>query len=110
MAENKTQPKKSSAEEFVNNYDHPKRIADAQVILEIMNKITGEKPVMWGASLVGYGQYNYKSKSGREGLWFTVGFSARKTSLSLYLMKGLKMHENLLKKLGKHKPVLVVFI
>ncbi|HNR66625.1 MAG: DUF1801 domain-containing protein [Desulforhabdus sp.] len=58
---------------------------------------------MWGASIVGFGSYHYKGKSGREGDWMLIGFSPRKQSLTLYLMGGFETHSALLQKLGKFK-------
>ena len=58
---------------------------------------------MWGASIVGFGSYHYKGASGREGDWMLTGFSPRKENLTLYIMGGFDPHQDLLKKLGKHK-------
>jgi hypothetical protein len=58
---------------------------------------------MWGTSIVGFGTYHYKYKTGREGDWFLAGFSPRKKSLTIYLMGGHDGSEELLDKLGKHK-------
>ncbi len=58
---------------------------------------------MWGTSIVGFGDYHYKSESGREGDWFVAGFSPRKKALVLYLMAGAQHEPALMKKLGKHK-------
>ncbi len=104
MSGNKTKPTKKKVEDFLNSVENPQKRADSFKILEIMGEITGEKPVMWGDSIVGFGDYHYKYKSGREGDWFRIGFSPRKQNLTLYLMIGL--HDNLkkeLENLGKHK-------
>jgi hypothetical protein len=70
----------------------------------MFEKVTGEKAVMWGTSIVGFGKYHYKSeKSKQEGDWMRVGFSPRKQNLTLYIMHGNKDSQELLKKLGKHK-------
>jgi len=68
-----------------------------------MYELTGAAPRMWGAAIVGYGDYHYKYASGREGDWFLCGFSPRKQSLSIYLMGYLENYEDLLSRLGKHK-------
>ncbi len=66
--------------------------------------ITGEKAVMWGTSIVGFGMYHYKSeRSTQEGDWPLVGFSPRKQNLTLYIMAGNKGNAAILRKLGKHK-------
>jgi hypothetical protein len=58
----------------------------------MMQDITKEKPVMWGNSMVGFGQYSYKYKTGREGTWFIVGFSPKKKNISVYCMSGFEQH------------------
>jgi len=83
--------------------DNPIRKRDGETILAMMEKITAESPVIWGTSLVGFGQYHYKYESGREGVSFLTGFSPRKTSMSIYIMPGFEPYEALLKKLGKYK-------
>jgi len=103
MAELKTKPNKLSVEKFLKNIPDKKKQEDAFIIMNLMKKITKEEPVMWGPSIVGYGNYHYKYESGREGDWFLTGFSPRKQNLTLYLMSGFKKYDELMKKLGKHK-------
>ncbi len=103
MSELKTRPGKSSVKKFIESVEHPTRQSDAFTLLEMMEKITGEKPVMWGSSIIGFGSYHYQYASGKEGDWLRIGFSPRKNSLSLYIMDGFTQYEMLLKKLGKHK-------
>ena len=68
-----------------------------------MSKITAEEPKLWGTSIIGFGDYHYKYKSGREGDWFLTGFSPRKNALTVYLMCDLS-HEDLnFDGLGKYK-------
>jgi hypothetical protein len=67
-----------------------------------MQKVTASKPVMWGASIVGFGTYHYVYASGREGDWMMMGFSPRKQNLTLYIMPGLAPYAALLRKLGPH--------
>lgn len=104
MAENKTQKTKLSVEDFINSVDHEGKRNDAFEILEMMKTITKEKPRMWGASIIGFGDVHYKYASGREGDWFKVGFSPRKANISLYLMGcDVSKAEEMLSRLGKHK-------
>jgi hypothetical protein len=103
MSENKTVPTDKSVEEFLKSVENDKRREDGLKILEMMKDITGEEPVMWGSSIVGFGDYHYKYASGREGDWFKVGFSPRKRNLTLYLMCDVKELRDSLEKLGKHK-------
>lgn len=103
MAELKTKQNEQSVEDFLDGVADEKRRQDCFTVLELMKRITGEEPKMWGASIVGFGSYKYKYDSGREGEWFVAGFSPRKTSLTLYIMSGFSRYEELLAKLGRHK-------
>ncbi len=104
MAENKTQKTKLSVEDFINSVDHEGKRKDAFVILELMKDITKEEPRMWGPSIIGFGDLRYKYASGREGDWFKVGFSPRKTKISMYISGcDVSMHEKMLETLGKHQ-------
>ena len=103
MAELKTQKNKASVAEFLNGVENEKRRKDSKAVLKMMKEITGEKPTMWGPSIVGFGDYEYKYPSGQQGKWFKVGFSPRKTALTLYIMTGFDRYEELMKKLGKYK-------
>ena len=102
MAEMKTKPTSESVEKFLNKVSDEERRADCFAVAKIMEEITGEKPTMWGPSIVGFGSYHYKYASGREGDWPVTGFSPRKKDLTLYLMMGYEKHKDLLEKLGKH--------
>ncbi|TRX63974.1 DUF1801 domain-containing protein [Carboxylicivirga sp. M1479] len=103
MAENKTQPTQVDAKDFLYTIEHKQRREDSLVLLEMMEKLTACRPVMWGTSIIGYGNYRYKYGSGRTGDWFITGFSPRKQSLTIYLMYGFDKVQKLLDRLGKHK-------
>jgi len=102
MAEQKTKPTNQSVKEFLNKIPEAERRADCFAVAKIMEEITGEKPKMWGPSIVGFGSYHYKYASGREGDWPMMGFSPRKKDLTLYIMMGFEKHADLMEKLGKH--------
>ena len=102
MAEMKTKPTNESVEKFLNKVSDEERRADCFAVAKIMEEITGEKPKMWGPSIVGFGSYHYKYASGREGDWPITGFSPRKKDLTLYLMMGFEKRGELMEKLGKH--------
>lgn len=103
MAELKTQATTESVEDFLKKVEPETKRTDAETLFKIFKKVTGEKAVMWGGSIVGFGKYHYKSqKSKQEGDWFLVGFSPRKQNLTLYIMHGNESNSNL-EKLGKHK-------
>jgi hypothetical protein len=103
MSELKTKPTDASVESFLVAIEDPQRQADCRAVLKLMKKVTGKKPKMWGAGMVGFGTYHYKYANGREGDWFVTGFAPRKRDLTLYIMSGFKQYEPLMKKLGKHK-------
>jgi hypothetical protein len=103
MAELKTKLNDASVTDFLNGIKEEGKRADSFEILKMMRQITKQEPKMWGASIVGFGNYHYKYKSGREGDWFVTGFSPRKQNLTLYVMGGFTPHTEMLKKLGKHK-------
>lgn len=103
MTELKTTRNRGSVTKFLGGLEDETRRKDARRLLALMKEATGEKPAMWGDSIVGFGAYRYKYASGREGDWFLAGFSPRKGSLTLYLMSGLSRYGDLLEKLGRHK-------
>lgn len=103
MSEIKTKKHDGDVEEFLNLVENEKQKKDSFEILELMSEVTGEEPAMWGPSIIGFGDYHYKYKSGRENDWFLVGFSPRKQSLTLYLNSGVDESDQLMKKLGKYK-------
>lgn len=104
LAEIKTKPTAASVEEFINSVTNEQKRKDSFAIVEMMKKATGEEPKMWGSSIIGFGNKRYKSPAtGREVDWLLIGFSPRKTSLSLYLTMDIKKQVDMLAKLGKHK-------
>ena len=103
MSEPKTQVNDGDVMAFLNAADE-KRRSDGLVLLNLFQKITGEPAKMWGTSIMGFGQYHYKSeRSKQEGDWMLTGFSPRKAALTLYLMLGHGTYDGYLEKLGKHK-------
>ena len=103
MAELKTKPNKVDVYQFIQSVENQRRRQDALVLLDLMKKITGVEPVMWGPSIVGFGKYHYKYESSREGDSFLVGFSPRKQNMSIYLICDYDKDKKLMDKLGKHK-------
>ena len=91
----------SAALEYVAAVTHTRRRRDAQTLLELFGRITGESPVLWGPSIVGFGQYHYKYASGREGDAPAAGFSPRTAAMSIYLADGISAHEDALAQLGE---------
>ncbi len=105
MAELKTQQTSQNVSEFINSFaETEQKRQDAFDLLKIMQEFTGYEPKMWGASIIGFGKYHYKSeRSKQEGDWPLLGFSPRKGAISLYVYTGLSEHEYLLRDLGKFK-------
>ncbi len=103
MAELKTKETTASVEDFIGGIADEKARADSERISALMAKVTGKKPKMWGASIVGFGNLHLKYESGREVDCPEIGFSPRKQNLTLYLNMGEGWDEELLSKLGKHK-------
>ena len=102
MAELKTQENDASVDDYLNSVEDEKKRAASFKVKELMEEVTGEEARMWGDSIVGFGHYNYKYASGREGEWFLTGFSPRKQNLTLYVMDGFEGYDQLLGKLGKY--------
>jgi Domain of unknown function (DU1801) len=104
MSTIKTTTNDTSVEDFINTVDDQTRQHDTLTLIKIYSRLTGEQPKMWGSSIIGFGQYHYKSEhSDQEGDWALVGFSPRKQNLTLYFMTGFGNYTDLLGKLGKHK-------
>lgn len=105
MAELKTQKNDADVIELINSFaDTEQKRKDSLELLKLMQEFTGYEPKMWGASIIGFGSYHYKSERSRqEGDWPMVGFSPRKAAISLYVYTGSPEHEHLLKDLGKFK-------
>lgn len=103
MAEAKTKPTAVGVADFLAAVPNAQRREDAKQVCAIMERLSGEPPVMWGPSIVGFGSYHYRYDSGREGDMARIGFSPRSTALVLYLADGYRGKEDQLARLGKHK-------
>lgn len=99
----KTAPTGENPADWIESLPWPARIKQGRTLLEIFTSVTGEEPVMWGPSMVGYGQVHYRYATGREGDTFHLGFSPRKASISLYGLQSSPRSDELLARLGKHK-------
>lgn len=100
---NKTQPTDASVAAFVAGIPDPRRRADSERLITLMSELTGEPATMWGPSIIGFGSYHYRYASGREGDAPLVGFSPRKTALTLYASADEEVRADLLARLGPHK-------
>lgn len=102
MAQNKTQPTDVPVEQFVAQVEPARRREEAERVVALITEVTGEQPVMWGPSIVGWGQMHYTYATGREGDWMKVGFSPRKAQLTFYGLKDTPDGDGLLGQLGPH--------
>lgn len=100
--QNKTVPTKISPASFLSAVENEQRRKDGKEVLKLMQTLTGEKPVMWGPSIIGFGRQSYKTDGGHEGEIMDVGFSPRKANLVLYIGSALN-DARLMNRLGKHK-------
>jgi len=102
VTENKTKAIAASVAEFVAGIDDEGQRRDASAVIELMRRVTREKPKMWGPSIIGFGSHHYRYESGREGDAPIVGFSPRKAGLVLYGAIGFPGAPELLSRLGKY--------
>ncbi len=102
MPEQKTKPTTESFEAFLTRTVEPARRPECRAVAAMMQKATGEPPVMWG-SIVGFGKYRYRYESGHGGEWPLIGFSPRKKDLTIYIMPGVGEFPELLARLGRFK-------
>jgi hypothetical protein len=102
MADNKTKATNVSVAAFIDALTDETKRADSKALVKLMQLATGEKPKMWGPSIIGFGSYHYRHESGREGDTPLAGFSPRKSAIVLYGVTGCSDSEALLAKLGKH--------
>ena len=102
MPENKTKPTKLSVAAFISKLADQTQRSDAKSLIKLMQSAAGEKPKMWGPSIIGFGSYHYRYDSGREGDMPVIAFSPRKAATVLYGMNGASDSEALRAKLGKH--------
>jgi hypothetical protein len=102
MAGTKTRPTQVNVDDFIAAVEKPVRRADARVVRDMMERVTGEPATMWGPTIIGFGTYHYRYASGHEGDMCRIGFSPRSANLVLYA-GGFPEYDALLAKLGKHK-------
>lgn len=104
MAKNKTTYTTVDVSEFINSYaTNDQKKKDSFELIKILQEITGESPKMWGPTIIGFGNYHYKYKSGHEGYAPVLGFSPRKTAFSLYIYSDTEKSKSLIQSLGKFK-------
>lgn len=93
----------------------PKHRDVMQNLIDLVYKVDSDiestvwRGVFWGGSeqtILGFGEYDYETKSGVSGSWFLIGLSRQKSYYSLYVT-AIKDGQNITKtykdKLGKVK-------
>jgi hypothetical protein len=106
--ETKTKADTGDVDEFIAQLSDPAKRADSHRLIEMMQAVSGEKPVLWG-NMVGFGQYHYRYATGHEGDALRIGFSPRKAEFSLYVLSAYAFEDivaetdALLARLGKHR-------
>lgn len=103
MSQNKTAPTDQAVQDFIASVEPAAKQEDALILDRLFRDVTGYQPVMWGPSIIGYGQYHYIYDSGRKGDFLATGFSPRKAKHSIYIMPGYADFTEILARLGKHK-------
>lgn len=103
MAKNKTIETENSVSDFLAGINEAKRRDDCKSIIDLLGKISGFEPKMWGTSIVGFGIYNYKYESGHQGNAPLAGLASRKNGITIYLASVFDEKDALLSQLGKHK-------
>ena len=103
MAENKTKPTGASVEDYIASRANEQQQVDCRELMALLHDVTGEPPVMWGPSIVGYGTYRYTYASGHGGEMPVVGFAIRGRELVVYVTAESDAQRALLARLGPHK-------
>jgi len=103
MTANKTVPGDDDVEAFLASIPDEGRRAECREVADLMRRVTGVEPRIWGKGMVGFGRYRYRYESGREGEWFLTGFAPRKKELTVYVLPGLEGFGEILERLGRHR-------
>ena len=103
MSDLKTRPTEVPPADFISSVDHAGRREDAAKLSDLLQEITGEPPVMWGPSIVGFGRYTYVNTTNKPAEWPIIGFSPRKANMTLYVMPGFTERPDLMDGLGKYR-------
>lgn len=100
---NKTQPTTASVTAYLDSLPDPARRADCYALLELMERVSGAPAILWGSSIIGFGRYSYRYKSGHSGEWPLTGFAPRKRDLTVYITSGFDHFPDLMARLGTYK-------
>jgi len=103
MAERKTLATEADVKKFLESVQDERQREESKRLLELMGRVTGAAPVMYGSSIVGFGRSMIEYADGHKDEWFSVGFSPRKGKFSLYVLDDAEKHQDVLTRLGKYK-------
>jgi hypothetical protein len=103
MGELKTRPTDRDVTEFLNGIEDEEKRRDCFALADLMQRITGDKPEMWGEGMIGFGRYTYRYASGQTGEWSKTGFAPRKQNITIYIMAYLENFPEIMQRLGKYK-------
>ena len=98
----KADPERRSVEDHLASLDDGQLVADCHVLVDMMQRISGEPPKLWNVGTLGFGRYRYLNDSGRKGESHTIGFYPRRGKITVYLMDGTVRYPELLSRLGRH--------
>jgi hypothetical protein len=98
----KTQETEASVDDFIASIENETRRKDAEKVLAMYKRVTGEEAKMWGSAIIGFGHQVLKYETGREFDWMQAAFSPRKQNMTLYVICNSPKQPALLAKLGKH--------
>ena len=91
-----------AVQDYLETIPGATRRRDAETLVDLMSRVTGQEATMWGKSIIGFGQYHYKYATGREGDTAAVGFAPRKAATTIYLLDGVGAYTEPLSRLGPH--------
>ncbi len=103
MSDMKTVENEADVAAFLASVENRGRAEDAETVVAMMMRVTGQPPKMWGDSLIGFDRYEYRRKDGSEHQFFLTGLSPRKANLTVYIMPGFSEYQDRLDRLGPHK-------
>jgi len=103
MAELKTRRTGASVDEFIGAIADESVRQDCRVLVDMLRRVTGAEPEMWGDSIVGFGNYHYKLANGRQNDWFYLGFARRKREFALYVVADMERFDDQIQRLGKYR-------
>jgi hypothetical protein len=103
MIDFETQPTDTVPLTLINSVDHVRRKHDSVTLMNMMQKVSGKDPVVWGEETIGFGYYEYQYKTGRKGKWPLFSFTPSIQSISIQVMTGFDEYAALIEKIGRVK-------